>query len=460
MHTNDEASVAMDHPLLNDNADLTTALGILDDWAANRVQQRHQPGLALGIVHAGDLLWGKGYGLADLESGKPVTLDTRFRIASITKTFTATAILQLRDAGLLGLDDPVSRHLSWFDLRYQDAPEISIRNLLTHTGGLPRDSLNPMWTDCQAPNAEQFIADTKSRALTRPPCQNFAYSNLGYSLLGGIIEAVTGQTWAEYLQTHVLDPLGMSETRTQPIADDPLLATGYTRERADYRREAFDFWLMNSFEASANFASSVNDLVKYARFHLGLADGAVLSPYSLMDMHRVHWLNADWQGGYGLGMGLHRVKDWVISGHGGGYPGYLTAFSLCRAHKLGVIALTNALGGDPHGYVEQAYKLVLPEIIKATAYDKPAAPVEWQEFVGTYESEWARQKVVIRDNQLQLISLDWLDDKPTVLLPTEAPNVFTLEQEGQSNETLRFELDAGGNVIRMWERNEYSQRVD
>ncbi len=450
----------MPQPLLKDHADLTTALGILDDWAANRIQQRRQPGLALGIVYAGQLLWGKGYGLADLETGKPVTLETRFRIASITKTFTATAILQLRDAGILALDDPVSRHLSWFDLRYQDAPEISIRNLLTHTAGLPRDSLNPMWTDCIAPNAEQFIADAKARALTRPPFQKFAYSNLGYSLLGGIIEAVTSQTWADYLKANVLDPLGMSETRTQPSADDPLLATGYTREKAGNRREPFGFWLMNSFEASANFASSVNDLVKYARFHLGLADGAVLSPYSLMDMHRVHWLNADWQGGYGLGMGLHRIKDWVISGHGGGYPGYLTAFSLCREHKTGVIALTNALGGDPHVYVEQAYKLVQPEIIKATADDKPAAQAHWRKFVGVYESEWARQKVVIRDNQLQLISLDWLDDKPTILHPTDEPTVFTLEQAGQSNETLRFELNAAEEVARMWERNEYSKRVN
>ena len=82
------------------------------------------------------MLWGKGYGLADLEAGTPVTLDTRFRIASITKTFTATAILQLRDAGKLGLDDPVSQHLDWFDLRFQDAPAITIRNLLTHTSGL------------------------------------------------------------------------------------------------------------------------------------------------------------------------------------------------------------------------------------------------------------------------------------------------------------------------------------
>ncbi len=450
----------MTHTLLCENADLATAVGILDDWTAHRLRLRHQPGLALGIVYAGELLWGKGYGLADLEAGTPVTLDTRFRIASITKTFTATGILQLRDAGKLGLDDPVSRHLDWFDLRYEDAPEITIRNLLTHTAGLPRDSKNPMWTECDAPTWDDFVKDTRSRTLTRPPYQKFAYSNLGYSLLGGIIEAVSGQGWADYLGANVLDPLGMSETRPAPSADDPLLATGYSREKDGNRRDAFRFWLMKGFEASANFASSVNDLVKYAGFHLGLADGAVLSPHTLTDMHRVHWLNDNWQGGYGLGMGLHRSNDWEISGHGGGYPGYLTAFSLCREHKTGVIALTNALGSDPHAYVEQAYKLVLPEIIKATAEDKPAAQEDWARYVGVYESEWDRQKVVIREGQLQIVSLEYLDDTPTILEPTDEADVFTLKQAGQSNETLRFELDDDGNVRRMWERNEYSTRVD
>ena len=109
----------------------------------------------------------------------------------------------------------------------------------------------------------------------------------------------------------------MSETRPQPSADDPLLATGYTREKAGYQRDALPFWLMNGFEASANFASSVNDLVKYAGFHLSLTGEDVLSPYTLLDMHRVHWLDDGWKGGYGLGMGLRRTNDWVISGHGG-----------------------------------------------------------------------------------------------------------------------------------------------
>ncbi|MCY4021721.1 MAG: serine hydrolase [Chloroflexi bacterium] len=448
----------MTHRLLQEQADLATAIDILDKWTAHTLREKHLPGLALGLVYGDELLWGKAYGVANLESGQPITLDTRFRIASISKTFTATGILQLRDAGKLRLDDPVSRYLDWFDLRYGDAPEITIRNLLTHTSGLPRDAANAMWTDCEAPDWEEFVAQTRQRELTRAPYENHAYSNLGYSLLGGVIAAVSGQSWADYLQQNVLEPLGMTETYPVPDADDAQLATGYTRERQDGKRDAFPFWKMNAFEASANFASSVNDLVKYAAFHLGLRGDTVLSPYTLFDMHRVHWLEQDWKGGYGLGMGLHRVKDWLISGHGGGYPGYLTAFTICREHNTGVIALCNALGSNPHQIAEQAYKLVLPELIKATEEPKAEANPVWQKYVGDYASEWALQKVVIRDGQLQLLYLDYLDGEPTLLEPTDDETVFVLQQAGQSNETLRFELDDKGDVIRIWERNEYSSK--
>ena len=339
----------MTHPLLTDHPDLQTAVDLYDSWVELTMHRKHQPGLAVGFVYDGELLWGKGYGFADVDSGTPVTLDTRFRIASISKTFTAVGILQLRDAGRLSLDDPASAYLDWFDLRYDGAPPITIRSLLMHASGLPRDSHNPMWTDCDAPSWDEFASELQKRAPTRAPNDKFAYSNVGYSLLGGIIEAVSGQTWGEYLQQNILDRLGMSETYPVPRADDPLLATGYAELGDDYQRELKPFFLMNGFEASANFASTVNDLVKYAAFHISADDNPVLSSHSLRDMHRVHWLYEDWQGGYGLGTMHYKINDWQTSGHGGGYPGYLTYFSVCREQNVGLILLTNALGSGPYG---------------------------------------------------------------------------------------------------------------
>ena len=449
----------MPHALVAENPDLATAIDLYDAWIRFTMQRKRQPGLAVGIVHDGDLLWGLGFGCADIDAGTPVTLDTRFRIASISKTFTAVGILQLRDEGALGLDDPVSQYLDWFDLRYDGAPEITIRNLLTHTSGLPRDSHNPMWTECDAPAWDDFVAGLKSRPPTRPPYDKFAYSNVGYSLLGGIIEQVSGESWARYLQRNVVDPLGMSETHPVPQGDDPLLATGYSQLDDNYKRKAMPFFLMNGFEASANFASSLNDLVKYAAFHLSEEENGVLSPHSLRDMHRIHWLEPSWREGYGLGSMQYKLGDWSIRGHGGGYPGYLTGFTLCREHKTAVIVLTNALGSAPTEYINQGYKLVLPEIIKATEKPMPEAKPEWRTYLGEYLHDWGYEKVILRAGQLQIVSLDAMAYPPIVLKPTDEEHVFTIEEQGGSNETVRFELDESGEVLRMWLRNEYAFKL-
>ena len=232
----------MAHALLRENPDLATAVDVYDSWIRFTMHRKHQPGLAVGIVFDGELLWGQGFGNADIEAKIPVTLDTRFRIASISKTFTAVAILQLRDGGRLSLDDPVSRRLDWFDLRYPGAPEITIRNLLTHSSGLPRDSHNPMWTECDAPAWDEFVQELKARAPTRPPYKKFAYSNVGYSLLGGIIEAVSGETWAAFVQRNIVDPLDMSATFPVPQSDDALLASGYSRLNDNYERQRMPFF--------------------------------------------------------------------------------------------------------------------------------------------------------------------------------------------------------------------------
>jgi len=446
----------MPHALLKQHPDLATAIDLYDAWIRFTMHQKHQPGLAVGIVYDGELLWGQGYGYADIDSKKQVTLDTRFRIASISKTFTAVAILQMRDAGALSLDDPASRYLDWFDLKYESAPEITIRNLLTHTSGLPRDSHNPMWTECDAPAWDEFIEALKARPPTRPPYDKFAYSNVGYSLLGGIIEQVSGESWADYLQRHIVDPLGMAETYPVPRPDDPLLATGYSQINDDYERKPMPFFLMNGFEASANFASSVNDLVKYAAFHLSEDVNEILSPHSLRDMHRIHWLEPTWNSGYGLGSMQYKLEDWSISGHGGGYPGYLTGFTLCREHKTAVILLTNALGSAPTEYINQGYKLVLPEIIKATEAAAPEADPAWQIYLGEYVHDWGYEKVILRDGQLKIVALDGMEYPPIMLEPTDDEHVFTIQEQGGSNETVRFELDESGEVLRMWLRNEYT----
>src|SRR6185369_15827095 len=135
------------------------AIQVFDAWVARTVSDREQPGVSIGIVHDQDLIWAKGYGFADLAKKQPATPATAYRIASISKLFTATAILQLRDAGKLQLDDPVAKWLPWFKIKnaHPEGPVITIRHLLTHTSGLPREAAGVNWSDLTMPKREEMI---------------------------------------------------------------------------------------------------------------------------------------------------------------------------------------------------------------------------------------------------------------------------------------------------------------
>lgn len=142
-----------------EDPDVAAPLRLYEIWVGEQMAYHHQPGVAIGIVHDQQLVWARGFGYRDVARKLPATTRTVYRIASITKTFTATAILQLRDAGLLQLDDPVKKHLPWFEYRdrFLDAPTITIRHLLTHTSGLPREADFPYWTDRKFPTRDEMI---------------------------------------------------------------------------------------------------------------------------------------------------------------------------------------------------------------------------------------------------------------------------------------------------------------
>jgi CubicO group peptidase (beta-lactamase class C family) len=133
-----------------------SAIGLLEAWLESQLAYRGWPGLSIGILHDQELIWARGFGHASLERAERATPDTLYRIASITKLFTSTAILQLRDAGKLRLDDPLTQHVPWFNIgqAHPDAPPITIQHLLTHTAGLPRELGFPYWTDSDCPTAE------------------------------------------------------------------------------------------------------------------------------------------------------------------------------------------------------------------------------------------------------------------------------------------------------------------
>ena len=208
---------------------------LFDAWMEEQVAYRGLPGVAVGVISDQQLVWAKGYGYADTAARTPMTAATKFRMASHSKLFTSTAIMQLRDQGKVRLDDPVEKYLPWFKVKpaAADDPPITIEELLTHSSGLSREA-GSHWVDYKFPNAAElknYIATTQ--AIYSPQVR-WKYSNLALSLAGQIVEAVSGEKYADYVQHHIFDPLGMKDSSVD--RDAPGLAVGYGRRMPDGSR--------------------------------------------------------------------------------------------------------------------------------------------------------------------------------------------------------------------------------
>ena len=195
-------------------AKVSSAIKLLDAWIATQVAYRQQPGLSIAIVSDQEMIWAKGYGYADVDKRVPATPATIYRMASHTKMFTAIAVMQLRDAGKLRLDDPVVKYLPWFKPQpaSPDDPPVTIRHLLTHTSGLPREAAAPYWSDFNFPTREEVIRGVAIQHAVYAPETKWKYSNLALAVAGEVVATVSGEPYADYVRRHILDPLGMTSS--------------------------------------------------------------------------------------------------------------------------------------------------------------------------------------------------------------------------------------------------------
>ncbi len=182
---------------------------------AQIVAQERPPGLAIGIVRDQELVWQQGFGLADIASGRPVDQHTLFLVASISKTFTATAIMQLRDERKLRLDDPIVRFIPEFSAvpnLFGSIEDVTLLRLLTHRSGLVGESPTAHWSTTRFPTREEVLATIPKLQIAIEPDSAFKYSNLGFALLGEVIARVSGRSFTEYVRSEILTPLGMDSS--------------------------------------------------------------------------------------------------------------------------------------------------------------------------------------------------------------------------------------------------------
>lgn len=331
----------------------------------------HMPGFSYGVVLDGELLYSNSFGYANLEQKAEVNTKTLFRIASMSKSFTALAILQLRDAGKLSLDDPISTYLpEAINLHYltTDAPEITIRHLLTHGAGFPED--NP-WGDRQLADSDEelikIIEDGVS--FSNVPGIAYEYSNLGFALLGQIVTRASGMKFQDYTQQYIFKPLGMDATVWEyENAPEKQLALGYGWVDGEYVHIAHEHH--GAYGAMGGLITSIDDFANYVALHLSAwpprsdPDSGPLRRSSLREMHhpwRFNGLNVNYRdkngkeccpsvSAYAYGLRWAQDCDEKINiSHSGGLPGFGSNWVFLPDYGLAVMSFDNRTYGATFG---------------------------------------------------------------------------------------------------------------
>lgn len=432
------------------------ALSVIDAWVDGVRDYDRVPGMSVGIFYDRELLWDRGYGYSNLESQRPADADTIYSICSISKLFTAIGVMQLRDAGKLRLDDPVSDHLDWFDIE-QAHPEggpATIEGLLTHSSGLPRESDFPYWNapDFPFPTRESMIARIAEQQTLYPASTYYQYSNLALSLAGEIIQERSGTDYQAYMKKEILDPLGMEDTRTFYPEDlrGEQLAIGYTGLDRSGERDPVKPFFTRGITAAAGFTSTVRDLARFGIWQFATLDGdgnEILDRNTLREMHRVHWISTDWETTRGLGFGVIRDEDETYVGHSGGCPGYITQFLIMPEHRLGAIALTNAGDGPATRTVMNMLKVIKPAIDAAHEPPEDEIP-DYSIYEGNYEFPPWGGEIAVRQNGEHLVVIDLPSDDLTdamTLLKHRGGNVFVrLTDKGEERDPWEFHMGPDG----------------
>jgi CubicO group peptidase (beta-lactamase class C family) len=423
------------------------------------VADNRLPGAAAAVVCENKLAWQGETGLADVAARRPSAPGTLYRIASITKTLTGAAVMRLRDAGSLDLDEPAVAYLP--ELRGAASPfgpieAVTIRRMLCHESGL---AVDPPGTDWSVPryqgSPETTLASAAELSVKVAPASQHKYSDLGYQLLGEIVTRVSGVPYPRYLRESVLDPLGMTATGFEPLAG-PLqdrCATGY-----DWPGPAGEFVSVPGVGpvwAEGGLWSSAEDMATWILFQLGGYGGAsegsaVLAAASLREMHKPRYLADDgWSRAWGISWCGFRKDDHLWIQHGGGLPGFTSILCFDPARAVGAVVLVNgtSAGADIGYELASIIRAAIPAPRRSGGVS--VAPAEYLPLLGVYSRphlggwvmrlEWQAGELVFVSPELPGWKL--------ALLPTSHPDVFTVEPGSNfAGEDVVFRRLADGRV--------------
>lgn len=332
---------------------LFPALAYLPVWLDYQMRQSEQPGCVVAVAHRGEVLLERAFGHADLAQREPMTPRHRFRVASHSKTFTAAAILKLREQDRLRLDDRVGQHVEEL---HPEVAQVTLSQLLSHSAGLVRDGTDGNYfSDAVAfPDTARIMGDLAA-APSITPDTRFKYSNHGFALLGLVIEAITGEPYPQWVQREVVAAAGLTETTPEIVIPAAGLARGHSLKLPLGHRVVFPGDASTeALAAAAGFVSTAADLVRFFGQLSPNAATNVLSPASRRAMAHPLWhdQHTTLPTSYGLGTISGTLNGWDWFGHSGGFQGYVTRTAVIPAQDISVSVLTNAADGLAPAWID------------------------------------------------------------------------------------------------------------
>ena len=448
------------------------AIRLIDAWAdAGQVYGRW-PAYSVAIGHKDRLIWSKGYGHVDAAKKLPARGDTIYSICSISKLFTAVAVMQQWEAGKLRLDEPVTTYLPWATPNPdgRDSIPITLRALLTHSAGIQRDSDVGNWTgpNYVFPSRAHLQAEISQHQPYYPVGRTYQYSNIGLTIAGEAAAAAAGKDFASLIISGIIAPLGLKDTRP----DHPYqllgtrMAVGWSPlTRAGTRR------LLSRFDAAAitpaaGFTSTADDLVRFGLWQIGLlaqdtvpATAGVLKPSTLKEMHRIQFIDTANYGSWGLGFFNEAADEGHYIGHDGSCPGYHTAM-LIRPDSETAVAVMTTDNHEVWDDNKQVHKLL---DARRSHQFKGTAPVTLplEDYAGRYTNgTWNNETIILPWNG-GLVTLDLPDANAaqhlSYLKPTAPDRFRRIGADGSEMHEVIFRRDAAGRVTA---KEEFFQRVD
>lgn len=455
-------------PGLDDPQDLET---LVDNVFAEELEAGGVPGGAVAVVKDGEIFFARGYGYADIDQKLPVDAETTlFRVASLSKLFTATAAMQLQAEGLIDMEDPIAPYLGdEVELENPFSTPVTFAQLLTHTDGSTKRRIGlAADTEANLQPLEDYLADHLP-PIVYPPGVVFSYSSHSIALLGYLVQRISGQPFIDYIHDHILDPLDMNRSSfAQPSPHQEDLATGYQKQGGNFQPVPY---LYLNIGPAAALSSTATDMAHFmiAQLQGGQYEGAsILPPDAIAAMHRIQFRPHPKLPGTGYGFRERRINGFQTIGHLGSLRGYSSSLTLMPEQNIGIFIVSNNFSGVHGKLLRQFFDRYFPPrpglpVAGATPSLVGPAELNLDRFVGTYRDlEYSRhtiaklsapyQQINIRrtDNGLEIQppSLFFRRDRPASPLEPLEPLLFLQPEQGTEEATLTaFEADENGNIL-------------